>query len=145
MVGWKRKFILKQNIALPHCCRPQLTKLKTEINCWKEVRNFLQGPFFFPTLSRAWVARCSHEENRTKRIASKHGPPSESCPCIQYPLFGVGGDKADHPSKLLKGNVRVTCQLLMSPNERTCTFLHRHWWFVNWLGIIYICCAEGEG
>lgn len=45
-----------------HCWRLQLTKLKTEINCWK-------------------------------RMASKHGLPSESCPCIQYPLFGGEGTK----------------------------------------------------
>lgn len=101
-----------------HCWRLQLTKLKTEINCWK-------------------------------RMASKHGLPSEILSLHTISPVWRGGDKANHPSQLSKGNVRVMCQLLMSPNERISTLLHRHLLglstTVNWLVIIYICCTERGG
>lgn len=37
-----------------------------------------------------------------------------------YPLLGINKekDKATYPSPLSRGNVSVTCQLLMRPNER---------------------------
>lgn len=58
------------------------------------MKSFPLSPFFppLPDQGHGWLGRC-REEKRTKGMASKHGPPCESCPCIQYPLCGGGGTK----------------------------------------------------